>query len=32
MYYIISVLLAMPGLVLVWIMRDKIKQLDRRRA
>lgn len=28
MYYIISVLLAVPGLLLVWFMRDKIKQLD----
>jgi PAT family beta-lactamase induction signal transducer AmpG len=28
MYYIVSVLLAVPGLLLVWFMRDKIKQLD----
>jgi MFS transporter, PAT family, beta-lactamase induction signal transducer AmpG len=27
-YYIVSVLLAVPGLLLVWFMRDKIKQLD----
>jgi PAT family beta-lactamase induction signal transducer AmpG len=27
-YYIVSVLLAMPGLLLVWLMREKIKQLD----
>jgi PAT family beta-lactamase induction signal transducer AmpG len=32
MYYIISVLLAMPGLLLVWFMREKITQLDRPRA
>lgn len=32
MYYIVSVALAVPGLVLVWIMRDKIKQLDQPRA
>lgn len=31
MYYVVSVGLAMPGLLLVWIMRDKIKQLDRPR-
>ncbi|MBM0103794.1 MFS transporter [Steroidobacter sp. S1-65] len=28
MYYVVSVLLAMPGLLLVWFMRDKIRQLD----
>ncbi len=28
MYYIISVLLALPGLLLVWVMRDKIRTLD----
>jgi PAT family beta-lactamase induction signal transducer AmpG len=28
MYYVVSVLLAVPGLLLVWFMRDKIKQLD----
>ncbi|MET0532614.1 MAG: MFS transporter [Steroidobacter sp.] len=27
-YYIVSVLLAVPGLLLVWFMRDKIKRLD----
>lgn len=32
MYYIISVLLALPGLLLVWFMRDKIKQLDQPRG
>lgn len=32
MYYIISVLLAVPGLLLVWIMRDKIRQLDQPHA
>jgi PAT family beta-lactamase induction signal transducer AmpG len=32
MYYIISVLLAMPGLLLVWLMREKIKLLDQPRA
>lgn len=32
MYYIVSVLLAMPGLLLVWLMREKIKQLDQPRA
>lgn len=31
-YYIVSVLLAVPGLLLVWIMRDKIKQLDQPRS
>jgi PAT family beta-lactamase induction signal transducer AmpG len=31
MYYIVSVLLALPGLLLVWFMRDKIKQLDQPR-
>jgi MFS transporter, PAT family, beta-lactamase induction signal transducer AmpG len=31
LYYVISVGLAIPGLVLVWIMREKIKQLDRPR-
>jgi MFS transporter, PAT family, beta-lactamase induction signal transducer AmpG len=30
-YYIVSVLLAMPGLVLVWVMRNKIQELDRSR-
>jgi PAT family beta-lactamase induction signal transducer AmpG len=30
-YYIVSVLLAVPGLLLVWFMRDKIKQLDQPR-
>jgi PAT family beta-lactamase induction signal transducer AmpG len=29
MYYVVSVLLAVPGLLLVWLMRDKIKELDR---
>lgn len=32
MYYIVSVLLAMPGLLLVWSMREKIKQLDQPRT
>jgi PAT family beta-lactamase induction signal transducer AmpG len=32
MYYIISVLLALPGLVLVWGMREKIIGLDRSRT
>jgi MFS transporter, PAT family, beta-lactamase induction signal transducer AmpG len=32
MYYVVSVLLAMPGLLLVWLMREKIKQLDRPRT
>ncbi|WP_116808811.1 AmpG family muropeptide MFS transporter [Steroidobacter cummioxidans] len=32
MYYVISVLLAMPGLLLVWLMRQKIIQLDQPRA
>jgi MFS transporter, PAT family, beta-lactamase induction signal transducer AmpG len=27
-YYVVSVLLAVPGLLLVWFMRDKINQLD----
>ena len=31
MYYIVSVLIATPGLLLVWFMRDKIKQLDQPR-
>jgi MFS transporter, PAT family, beta-lactamase induction signal transducer AmpG len=31
MYYIISFLLAMPGLALVWLMREKIVALDQRR-
>lgn len=30
-YYIVSVLLAVPGLLLVWFMRDKIQQLDQPR-
>jgi MFS transporter, PAT family, beta-lactamase induction signal transducer AmpG len=30
-YYIVSVLLAMPGLALVWVMRNKIQELDQRR-
>jgi PAT family beta-lactamase induction signal transducer AmpG len=30
-YYIVSVLLALPGLALVWVMRNKIQELDRRR-
>ena len=29
MYYIISVVLATPGLLLVWFMRDRIHALDR---
>lgn len=29
MYYIVSVLLAVPGLLLVWTMRDKVQALDR---
>lgn len=32
MYYVISVLLALPGLMLVWLMREKIKLLDQPRA
>lgn len=32
MYYVVSVGLAMPGLLLVWIMRDQIRQLDQPRA
>ena len=32
MYYVVSVLLAVPGLLLVWFMRDKIKQLDQPHA
>lgn len=32
MYYIISVLLALPGLLLVWLMRDKIQLLDQPRT
>jgi PAT family beta-lactamase induction signal transducer AmpG len=31
-YYIVSVLLALPGLLLVWLMREKIKLLDQPRA
>lgn len=31
-YYVVSVLLAVPGLLLVWFMRDKITELDRPRA
>jgi PAT family beta-lactamase induction signal transducer AmpG len=31
-YYVVSVLLAVPGLLLVWFMRDKIKQLDQPHA
>jgi PAT family beta-lactamase induction signal transducer AmpG len=27
-YYIVSVLLAVPGLILVWLMREQIKRLD----
>jgi PAT family beta-lactamase induction signal transducer AmpG len=27
-YYVVSVLIAVPGLLLVWFMRDKITQLD----
>jgi PAT family beta-lactamase induction signal transducer AmpG len=30
-YYVVSVLLAVPGLLLVWFMRDKIKELDQPR-
>lgn len=30
-YYIVSVLLAMPGLALVWVMRNKIQELDQSR-
>jgi MFS transporter, PAT family, beta-lactamase induction signal transducer AmpG len=30
-YYIVSVLLAVPGLLLVWFMRDKIQALDQPR-
>jgi PAT family beta-lactamase induction signal transducer AmpG len=32
MYYVVSVLLATPGLLLVWFMRNKIRELDRPRA
>lgn len=32
MYYVVSVLLAVPGLLLVWIMREQIRQLDQPRA
>lgn len=32
MYYVVSVLLAVPGLLLVWLMRDKIQQLDQPRT
>ena len=28
-YYIISVLLALPGLLLVWVMREQVRALDR---
>lgn len=31
-YYIVSVLLAAPGLLLVWLMREKIKRLDQPRV
>jgi MFS transporter, PAT family, beta-lactamase induction signal transducer AmpG len=31
-YYIVSVLLALPGLLLVWIMRDKVRELDQSRT
>jgi PAT family beta-lactamase induction signal transducer AmpG len=31
-YYVISVVLAMPGLLLVWLMREKIKLLDQPRT
>ena len=30
-YYVVSVLIAVPGLLLVWFMRDKLKQLDQPR-
>ncbi|MBL8268420.1 AmpG family muropeptide MFS transporter [Steroidobacter sp.] len=30
-YYVVSVLLALPGLLLVWLMRNQIKQLDQPR-
>jgi PAT family beta-lactamase induction signal transducer AmpG len=32
MYYIVSVLLALPGLMLAWLMREKIKLLDQPRT
>jgi PAT family beta-lactamase induction signal transducer AmpG len=32
MYYIVSVVLAMPGLLLVWLMRDGIRKLDQPRG
>lgn len=31
-YYIVSVLLAVPGLLLVWAMRDKVRALDQSRS
>jgi MFS transporter, PAT family, beta-lactamase induction signal transducer AmpG len=31
-YYIVSVLLAVPGLLLVWMMRDKVRALDQSRT
>jgi PAT family beta-lactamase induction signal transducer AmpG len=32
MYYVISVLLALPGLVLVWLMRERVHALDQSRT
>ena len=32
MYYVVSVLLALPGLALVWLMREKIRGLDQSRS
>jgi PAT family beta-lactamase induction signal transducer AmpG len=32
MYYVISVLLALPGLLLVWVMRERVHTLDRKRT
>jgi PAT family beta-lactamase induction signal transducer AmpG len=32
MYFVVSVLLAVPGLLLVWFMRDKIKEFDQPRT
>jgi MFS transporter, PAT family, beta-lactamase induction signal transducer AmpG len=31
-YYVVSVMLALPGLLLVWLMREKIKLLDQPRT
>ncbi len=32
MYYVVSVLLALPGLVLVWLMRERVHALDQSRT